>query len=141
VELGVCVRDRPVDEVARLGRFVEAQGYRHLFVPDLRARSASIVSGRDAFVSLAAAFAVTTELRCGVGVAAVVFHEPDALARTAGSLNEQSGGRFVLGIGVSGRRRAPPIRRRHWPRCVGGRQRCTGTRVAATWPSARGSRS
>jgi alkanesulfonate monooxygenase SsuD/methylene tetrahydromethanopterin reductase-like flavin-dependent oxidoreductase (luciferase family) len=106
VELGVCVRDRPVDEVARLGRFAEARGYRHLFVPDLRARSTSIVSGRDAFVSLAAAFAVTTELRGGVGVAAVVFHEPDALARTAGSLNEQSGGRFALGIGVSHREAA-----------------------------------
>ncbi|MCU1503368.1 MAG: hypothetical protein JWM12_2722, partial [Ilumatobacteraceae bacterium] len=70
MELGVCVRDRPAAEVARLARFAEAHGYRHLFVPDVRARSTSVVSGRDAFVSLAAAFEATTELRCGVGVAA-----------------------------------------------------------------------
>ncbi|MCU1504355.1 MAG: hypothetical protein JWM12_3709, partial [Ilumatobacteraceae bacterium] len=44
--------------------------------------------------------------RCGVGVAAVVFHEPDALARLAGTLNEQSDGRFTLGIGVSHREAA-----------------------------------
>lgn len=106
MDLGVCVRDRPVAEVARLGRFAEAHGYRHLFVPDLRGRSRTVTSGRDAFVSLAAVFEATTELRGGVGVAAVVFHEPDALARTAGSLNEQSGGRFTLGIGVSHREAA-----------------------------------
>jgi alkanesulfonate monooxygenase SsuD/methylene tetrahydromethanopterin reductase-like flavin-dependent oxidoreductase (luciferase family) len=121
VELGVCVRDRPVDEVARLGRFAQAHGYRHLFVPDVRAPGTPIVSGRDAFVSLAAAFEATTDLRAGVGVAAVVFHEPGALARTAGSLNEQSGGRFTLGIGVSHREaagaaypRSPLAEMRRW---------------------------
>ena len=106
MQLGVCVRDRPVSEVARLGRFIEAHGYAHLFVPDVRARTATITSGRDAFVSLAAVFEATTELRAGVGVAAVVFHEPDALARVAGSLTEQSDGRFTLGIGVSHREAA-----------------------------------
>jgi len=121
VELGVCVRDRPADEVARLGRFAEAHGYRHLFVPDVRVPGAPIMSGRDAFVSLAAAFEATTDLRAGVGVAAVVFHDPGTLARTAGTLNEQSGGRFTLGIGVSHREaagtaypRSPLAEMRRW---------------------------
>jgi alkanesulfonate monooxygenase SsuD/methylene tetrahydromethanopterin reductase-like flavin-dependent oxidoreductase (luciferase family) len=121
MELGVCVRDRPVAELARLGRSAESLGFRHLFVPDVRARTQTISSGRDAFVSLAAVFEATTELRAAVGVAAVVFHEPDALARVAGSLNEQSGGRFTLGIGVSHREaagaaypRSPLAEMRRW---------------------------
>lgn len=102
----MCVRDLPVDEVGRLARFVEDHGYTELYVPDVRVRADTVTAGRDAFISLGAAFQVTTTLRAGIGVAAVVFHEPSALARAAGSLNEQSGGRFSLGIGVSHREAA-----------------------------------
>jgi alkanesulfonate monooxygenase SsuD/methylene tetrahydromethanopterin reductase-like flavin-dependent oxidoreductase (luciferase family) len=102
MELGICVRDRPADEVARLGRFAEDHGFGHVFVPDLRGGEAGqLVTGRDAFNSLAALFAVTTEVRAAVGVAAVIFHDPVSLARAAGTLNEASAGRFSLGVGVS----------------------------------------
>lgn len=104
MDLGICVRDLPANEVARLGRFAEDRGFSHLFVPDVRgggAEPGKPLGGRDAFASLAAMFEATSTVRGAVGVAAVIFHEPTALARMAGTLNELSGGRFDLGIGVS----------------------------------------
>lgn len=103
MELGICVRDLPAAEVARLGRFAEYRGVGHIFVPDLRGGVAvgAALGGRDAFSALAAMFAATSTVRGAVGVAAVIFHDPNALARGSGTLNELSGGRFTLGIGVS----------------------------------------
>jgi alkanesulfonate monooxygenase SsuD/methylene tetrahydromethanopterin reductase-like flavin-dependent oxidoreductase (luciferase family) len=102
MELGICVRDRPADEVARLGRLAEEEGFGHVFLPDLRGgEPGQLVTGRDAFVSLGALFAATSRLRAGVGVAAAIFHDPVDLARAAGTLAESSGGRFTLGLGVS----------------------------------------
>lgn len=99
MDLGICVRDVPAGEAARLGRFAEDNGFTHLFVPDVR--GGATVTARDAFVALSAALQATTTLRAGVGVAAVIFHQPSALARLAGTLQEQSDGRFILGLGVS----------------------------------------
>src|SRR5918998_507896 len=106
MELGICVRDLPAAEVARLGRFAEAHGYSHVFVPDVRggmADPAGQLSGRDAFVSLGALFEATSSVRGAVGVAAVPFHQPGPLALAAATLAEQSDGRFLLGVGVSHR--------------------------------------
>lgn len=103
MDLGICVRDLPAAEAARLGRFAEDHGFGHVFVPDVRGPA---VTARDAFCALAALFEATTTVRGGVGVAAVIFHEPVALARLAGTLNEQSDGRFLLGLGVSHREAA-----------------------------------
>jgi alkanesulfonate monooxygenase SsuD/methylene tetrahydromethanopterin reductase-like flavin-dependent oxidoreductase (luciferase family) len=110
MKLGVCVRDLPAAEVARLGRFAEDHGVDAIYVPDLRANPApgAALTGRDAFVSLAAMFEATTTVTGAVGVAAVIAHEPHALARLAGTLTEQSGGRFVLGVGVSHAEAAAP---------------------------------
>jgi alkanesulfonate monooxygenase SsuD/methylene tetrahydromethanopterin reductase-like flavin-dependent oxidoreductase (luciferase family) len=106
MELGICARDLPAAEVARLGRLAEEQGYGYVFVPDVRggvADPAGRIGGRDAFTSLAALFEATSVVRGAVGVAAVPFHQPFALALTAATLNEQSEGRFLLGVGVSHR--------------------------------------
>jgi alkanesulfonate monooxygenase SsuD/methylene tetrahydromethanopterin reductase-like flavin-dependent oxidoreductase (luciferase family) len=104
MELGICVRDLPAAEVARLGRFAEEHGYGDVFVPDVRGGGADAgarLSGRDAFTTLAAMFEATTTVRGAVGVAAVIFHQPVHLALTASTLHEQSEGRFTLGIGIS----------------------------------------
>lgn len=110
MELGICVRDVPAAEVARLGRFAEGHGYGAVYVPDVRggAPPGAPLGGRDAFVALGALFEATSSVRGAVGVAAVIFHSPPALARLAGTLHEQSGGRFVLGVGVSHREAAAP---------------------------------
>lgn len=104
MDLGVCVRDVPAAELCRLGQEAEALGYTDLFVPDVRGANPdpdSLLGGRDAFVALGAMFASTTTIYGAIGVAAVIFHRPTALALAASTLNEVSDGRFTLGIGVS----------------------------------------
>jgi probable F420-dependent oxidoreductase len=54
----------------------------------------------DAWTTLAALAAVTERVRLGPLVACAAFHPPGLLARMAASVDEISGGRFVLGIGA-----------------------------------------
>ncbi|PYM29903.1 MAG: LLM class flavin-dependent oxidoreductase [Candidatus Rokuibacteriota bacterium] len=58
-------------------------------------------AGRDSFVVLAAYAAATTRVGLGNGVVPVYPRHPVAMAQSALTLNEVSGGRFRLGIGVS----------------------------------------
>jgi F420-dependent oxidoreductase-like protein len=60
--------------------------------------------GGDAFTPLAWCAAQTSSLRLGVGIAAMPARSPAATAMAAMTLDHISGGRLVLGIGVSGRR-------------------------------------
>ncbi len=53
----------------------------------------------DPFISLAAAAAVTTRLRLGTGVALPAQREPIVTAKALATLDQLSGGRFVLGTG------------------------------------------
>ena len=57
--------------------------------------------GRDSFVVLAAYAAATTRIGLGNGVVPIYPRHPVAMAQAASTLNEVSGGRFRLGIGVS----------------------------------------
>jgi probable F420-dependent oxidoreductase len=54
----------------------------------------------DAWTTLAAIAAETERVRLGPLVACAAFHPPGILARMAASIDEISGGRFVLGIGA-----------------------------------------
>jgi probable F420-dependent oxidoreductase len=54
----------------------------------------------DAWTSLAALAASTERVRLGPMVACTAFHPPGILARMAATIDETSGGRFVLGIGA-----------------------------------------
>ena len=107
MDLGICVRDIAARELSDLGRFAEDRGYRELYVPDASRGGLTDAEGRltghDAFTGLAAMFAATTTVRGAVGVAAAIAHHPGPLALTASTLQEQSGGRFSLGVGVSHR--------------------------------------
>ena len=55
---------------------------------------------RDAWTTLAALAASTERVRLGPLVACTAFHPPGILARMAATIDEASGGRFVLGIGA-----------------------------------------
>ncbi|MPY94443.1 MAG: LLM class flavin-dependent oxidoreductase [Acidimicrobiia bacterium] len=104
MQLGICVRDCPTDEVERLSRFAEDNAFSHLFLPEATQLQADgRLSGRSPWVSLAASFGATTSLRAGVGVAALPFWSLPHPAATAATLHELSGGRFVLGVGASHR--------------------------------------
>jgi probable F420-dependent oxidoreductase len=54
----------------------------------------------DAWTTLAAIAAETERVRLGPLVACAAFHPPGILARMAASIDEVSGGRFVVGIGA-----------------------------------------
>ena len=58
--------------------------------------------GSDAVTSLAYLAGFTERVRLGTGIMQISARTPSMTAMTALSLNEMSGGRFVLGLGASG---------------------------------------
>ena len=48
MELGICVRDLPAAEVARLGGFAEDHGYAEVYVPDIRGGFAHVLAAAAA---------------------------------------------------------------------------------------------
>jgi probable F420-dependent oxidoreductase len=54
----------------------------------------------DPFVALAAAAAVTRQIKLGTGICLVVEHDPILLAKQIASLDRMSGGRVLFGIGA-----------------------------------------
>jgi F420-dependent oxidoreductase-like protein len=76
-----------------LARRADALGYDSLWVTH--------GVGRDSFLVLAAYGAATTRARLGVGVLPIYPRHPVATAQAALTLAEQTGGRYILGLGVS----------------------------------------
>lgn len=107
MDLAICLRSEPVDDVVRVARLAEDLGYRELWLPDISAAAGlddrGRLVGRDAFGVLAAVLSSTSSLSAGVGVAAMPMHTVSGLASIASTLTELSHGRFQLGIGVSHR--------------------------------------
>ena len=71
--------------------------------------------GQDAVAPLAYLAARTERIRLGTGIMQISARTPSMTAMTALTLDSISGGRFILGLGVSGRR--------WWKGCRGGRSR------------------
>jgi len=82
----------PEHQVAYI-RQAETSGYEGIWVPE--------VMGTDAFTVLAAASQVTQRLRLGTGIVPLYTRTPTTLAMTIATLDALSGGRAVLGLGVS----------------------------------------
>jgi F420-dependent oxidoreductase-like protein len=59
------------------------------------------IAGRDALTLLTAYSSVSRRIRLGTGVAPIFARTPVAMAQTAATIDELSGGRMVLGLGVS----------------------------------------
>ena len=86
---GVPLADHP-----RLYRQAEALGYDDLW-------SGETPNGTDGFTPLTLAAPVTERIRLATGIVNPFTRGPAVLAQTAASLQEASGGRFVLGLGAS----------------------------------------
>ena len=86
--------NRPIAEVATLAQRAEALGFRGIWVAD----SQSIF--RDAFAALTLSAAHTRTIVLATGVTNPVTRHPASLACSFATLDELSGGRVVLGIGV-----------------------------------------
>src|SRR5438034_11712622 len=70
----------------------EETGYEAVFVPE--------IAGREAFSTLAGFALSSSKILLGTGVVTVRSRSPVATAMAAATLQDLSGGRLVLGIGV-----------------------------------------
>jgi alkanesulfonate monooxygenase SsuD/methylene tetrahydromethanopterin reductase-like flavin-dependent oxidoreductase (luciferase family) len=80
-------------DTAAFAQKVERLGYSALWIPE--------AVGRDPFPHAAYLLANTDRLIVATGIANIFARGPMAMYSGARTLAEQSGGRFVLGIGVS----------------------------------------
>jgi probable F420-dependent oxidoreductase len=80
---------------AAFARRVEEWGYAALWIPESR--------GRNALAHSSWLLANTQRLIVATGIANIYARDPMAMANGQRGLNEQSGGRFLLGVGVSHR--------------------------------------
>src|SRR5881409_1985185 len=76
----------------------------------LRYESAWMAEGHagDQFAVLGAAAAVTTRIRLGTSISSVFVRIAPTIAMAAATLDDLSGGRFVLGLGTSHREQVEP---------------------------------
>ncbi|MGE0387384.1 MAG: TIGR03619 family F420-dependent LLM class oxidoreductase [Gammaproteobacteria bacterium] len=87
----------------------------------------------DPFVTLAVAAATTRRLKLGLGVALVLEREPFNLAKEVATLDQVSGGRVLLGVGVGWyRAEFENAARMPWNRRFAGLADCVGA-LRALW--------
>jgi probable F420-dependent oxidoreductase len=99
----------PVDEVLRFAATVEDLGFPTLWVNES--------AGREPFAMLGALARVTSRLTLGLGIASIYARDAAAAHAGARTIADLSGGRFVMGLGVShrssvgarGHEYAPPV--------------------------------
>jgi len=103
VQLPEVEREVRWPEVAAIARAAEESGFESIWVGDhllYRGGGRPERGPWDAWTQLAALAVLTSRVRLGPLVAATAFHEPGPIARMAASIDEISGGRFVLGLGA-----------------------------------------
>ncbi len=94
MRLGIGVSENlPLTTQQDLARLVEEAGYASLWSNEAR--------GRDAMLTCQAWAAATRSLEVGVGVIPIWTRSAAQLAMSSATLQEATGGRFLLGIGVS----------------------------------------
>ena len=103
VQLPEVERDVRWPEIVSMARAAEEVGFDSIWTGDhllYRGDGRPERGPWDAWTELAALAAATERVRLGPLVACAAFHPPGILARMAASIDEISGGRFVLGIGA-----------------------------------------
>lgn len=84
---------KPAADAAAFAKQVEAMGYSALWIPE--------TVGRHPFAHAAWLLANTEKLVIGTGIASIYNRDAGAAMAGARTLAEQSGGRFIMGLGVS----------------------------------------
>ena len=85
---------KTLDESIARAKAAEGLGYESVWTTQLP-------DARDASLVLAAYAAHTTRIKLGTGVLPIYTRHPTAMAQMAATLDELSGGRFILGVGIS----------------------------------------
>jgi probable F420-dependent oxidoreductase len=83
----------PIDAARAYARRVDELGYGTLWVPE--------TVGREPFTLLGLLAAETSRIRLGTSIVSIWGHDAQTTRMAAGTLQEATGGRFVLGLGVS----------------------------------------
>ena len=86
---------RSLEQAVERVRLAESLGYDSTYVTH--------IAGRDSLTVLANYAAHTERIRLGTGVLPIYARTPASTAQTAATIDEISGGRMVLGVGVSHR--------------------------------------
>jgi F420-dependent oxidoreductase-like protein len=94
LQLGYWGSDAPADGHVGLAREAEALGFDSVWVAESW--------GNDVFTPLAWIGAQTTKIKLGTALAQLSARAPTACAMAALALDRLSGGRMILGLGVSG---------------------------------------
>ena len=103
VQLPEVEREVRWPEMLALARRAEASGYDSIWLGDHMLYRGSGRQERgpwDVWTMLAALAASTERVRLGPLVASTAFHPPGVVARMAATIDEVSGGRFILGLGT-----------------------------------------
>jgi alkanesulfonate monooxygenase SsuD/methylene tetrahydromethanopterin reductase-like flavin-dependent oxidoreductase (luciferase family) len=82
------------DAIERV-KLAESLGYESVYITH--------VAGRESLIVLTAYAQATTRIRVGTGVVPIYTRTPATMAQTAATIDELSGGRLTLGLGVSHR--------------------------------------
>ena len=85
---------KTLDASVARARLAERLGYESVWVTQLP-------DARDAALVLSAYASATERLKLGTGVLPIYTRHPTAMAQMAATLDELSGGRFILGLGIS----------------------------------------
>src|SRR5881227_1574380 len=103
VQLPEVEREVRWPELRAMARAAEECGFDSIWVGDhmlYRGDGRPERGPWDAWTLLAALAASTERVRLGPLVASTAFHPPGLIARMAATIDELSGGRFILGLGT-----------------------------------------
>ena len=101
--LGLVLKGVPSATVSTIAAAAEQAGITHLYLPETGLLLSRAVTGRDPFITSAAALRATSKMLVGPGIAASTVRASRVAGLLAATLNEESGGRFIMGVGVSHR--------------------------------------
>jgi alkanesulfonate monooxygenase SsuD/methylene tetrahydromethanopterin reductase-like flavin-dependent oxidoreductase (luciferase family) len=86
---------RSLDQAIERVKLAESLGYETVYVTH--------IAGRESLTVLTAYALATSRIRVGTGVVPIYTRTPATMAQTAATIDELSGGRLTLGLGVSHR--------------------------------------
>jgi probable F420-dependent oxidoreductase len=105
IQLPEVEREVRWPEYLALARAAEEVGFESIWVGDHLLYDSPDRAPWEAWTLLSALAAATRTVRLGPLVACAGFHPPAVLAKMASTIDEVSGGRFVLGLGAGWNRR------------------------------------
>ena len=81
------------EEIIYFSKLADELGYDSIWVPEMW--------GRDAFTIISTICHHTQNIKVGTGIVSVFSRSPAMIAQTAATIDDFSGGRMIIGLGMS----------------------------------------